>query len=597
MLKKYLIGTLAVAALLIGVTAAAADFGTTTLRVGSKGEAVKAVQTLVGASPVDGIYGRITAAKVKVWQAANGLTADGVFGPASKAKAGSVTTVPTTPGTTVAGCPAGALFNSLTGAPCTSTTPSTGTVTTTGAEGSVAVSYDGAPANGLTINKGENKDVLAIKVKAQGSDMKVTRVWVDVGSRVWLSADTVTLKDGSTVLATLPLTASTVTEVTAGSAYRLEFNGLNFVVAKDTTKVLTMNVNRPTLTTNDDDWTVSAISVRAVDGAGITDTYPLAGRSVVMGDTTAATGTMTVSLNANSPLDMSVSGLSSTSGVTTNVKLMDFDVKATDGPLNVTEIVGTLTSSRATDVASLELRDGTTVLDSVTVGANTLLAANAFDFTELSVDVAKDTTKTLSVYAVVNSITATTGVTAGDSIKATVTKVYATSGPTFTSKNQTSLSVAGNTMHLFKYAPTLTLGAVSAVQADESTSTTVQKGANYSIAFTVAAPSGSDIYVDTTLVLASTGKTVDKGAAIQTTSTVSGVTSQGSTTPASDKIAAGTSRTFTITGYVPHGGSAAGFTAMSLASIPWSTTADDSDQIAQTWGLSDFKTASVYVTQ
>ncbi|NVN97096.1 peptidoglycan-binding protein, partial [Candidatus Nomurabacteria bacterium] len=476
MLKKFLIGTIAMLAVGAFLTASAADFGTTTLKVGSKGEAVKAVQTLVGAEKVDGVFGKLTAAKVMVWQAANGLKADGVFGPASKAKANAGSTV-----TTSAGCPAGAMFNSLTGAACTTTAPSTvagcatgalfsattgascttgatGTISTNGLEGTITTSFDGAPANGLTVNKGENKDVFAVKVKAQGSDMKVTRMWVDVTSRVWLAADTATLKDGSTVIATLPLTASTVTELTAGSAYRLEFNGLNFVVAKDATKLLTLNINRPTLTTNDTDWVISAVTLRAVDGAGITDTYTLptistgVTRNVDMGTTTATTGTMTVSLNSNSPLDMSVSGLSSTSGVTTNIKLMDFDLKATDGPLNVTEVKGTLTSSAATDVASLELRDGTNVLSSVTVGAG-----GAFDFTTLSIDIAKDTTKTLSINAVVNSITAVTGVTVGDSVKATVTNVYATSGGTYATADKTGISVAGNTMHLFKYAPTITL--------------------------------------------------------------------------------------------------------------------------------------------
>ena len=61
------------------------DFGTTTLKVGSKGEAVKALQALVGAE-ADGSFGPITKAKVIVWQKANGLDADGLFGSKSKAK-------------------------------------------------------------------------------------------------------------------------------------------------------------------------------------------------------------------------------------------------------------------------------------------------------------------------------------------------------------------------------------------------------------------------------------------------------------------------------------------------------------------------------
>lgn len=44
------------------------------------------VQKLVGAAP-DGIYGPDTTAKVKAWQAAHGLDADGIFGPLSQAAA------------------------------------------------------------------------------------------------------------------------------------------------------------------------------------------------------------------------------------------------------------------------------------------------------------------------------------------------------------------------------------------------------------------------------------------------------------------------------------------------------------------------------
>ncbi|MCX6753516.1 MAG: peptidoglycan-binding domain-containing protein, partial [Candidatus Nomurabacteria bacterium] len=139
MLKKFLIGTLAVMAVFIATTAFAADFGTTTLRVGSKGEAVKAVQTLVGAT-ADGSFGPMTAAKVKVWQAANGLTADGVFGAMSKAKANGGAVV------TSAGCPAGALFNSLTGASCTTVTSTVAGCTA----GALFSSTTGAACTGTT---------------------------------------------------------------------------------------------------------------------------------------------------------------------------------------------------------------------------------------------------------------------------------------------------------------------------------------------------------------------------------------------------------------------------------------------------------------
>ena len=53
----------------------------TPIKKGSEGDAVKLVQAIVGAEPIDGKFGSGTEAKVKAWQNANGLGSDGVIGP------------------------------------------------------------------------------------------------------------------------------------------------------------------------------------------------------------------------------------------------------------------------------------------------------------------------------------------------------------------------------------------------------------------------------------------------------------------------------------------------------------------------------------
>ena len=50
------------------------------LKIGSRGQQVKDLQEFLGAD-ADGIFGKGTEAAVKVWQAANGLSADGLVGP------------------------------------------------------------------------------------------------------------------------------------------------------------------------------------------------------------------------------------------------------------------------------------------------------------------------------------------------------------------------------------------------------------------------------------------------------------------------------------------------------------------------------------
>jgi len=54
------------------------------LNVGSRGPAVARVQKIVGAT-ADGVYGPNTKAKVAAWQKAKGIDSDGIWGPASEA--------------------------------------------------------------------------------------------------------------------------------------------------------------------------------------------------------------------------------------------------------------------------------------------------------------------------------------------------------------------------------------------------------------------------------------------------------------------------------------------------------------------------------
>lgn len=58
---------------------------TQTLRVGSRGDAVKRMQAKLGIA-ADGVFGHGTAGAVKEWQSSNGLVADGIMGPKSLAK-------------------------------------------------------------------------------------------------------------------------------------------------------------------------------------------------------------------------------------------------------------------------------------------------------------------------------------------------------------------------------------------------------------------------------------------------------------------------------------------------------------------------------
>ncbi len=118
--SKFLIGVLVVAVMAVGVvvvnaTQAAAETCTITktLRVGSKGAEVKCLQAVVGVT-ADGSFGPKTKAAVVAWQANAGLVADGIFGSKSRAawSGGAVS------GNFPAGCTSASGFSSTTGQAC-----------------------------------------------------------------------------------------------------------------------------------------------------------------------------------------------------------------------------------------------------------------------------------------------------------------------------------------------------------------------------------------------------------------------------------------------------------------------------------------------
>src|SRR3989338_3453995 len=123
--SKFLLGVLVVVAVfaVVGAVApsqAAADCTIfTTLRQGSAGLEVQCLQGIVGAT-ADGKFGPLTKAAVMAWQAGRGLVADGVVGPLTRA---ALMGAPT--GNFPAGCTSASGYSPTTGQPCTAL-PSTG---------------------------------------------------------------------------------------------------------------------------------------------------------------------------------------------------------------------------------------------------------------------------------------------------------------------------------------------------------------------------------------------------------------------------------------------------------------------------------------
>ena len=110
-----------------------------------------------------------------------------------------------------------------------------------GTEGSFTVTRLASPSNGTNLDKGETKDVIAIRVAAEGSDMTITRLDVNFNVRPWLYLDTLTImSEGTVVREVSNLSANDFTEIEEGSNYRIRLNGLEVTIPSGTRKEITL---------------------------------------------------------------------------------------------------------------------------------------------------------------------------------------------------------------------------------------------------------------------------------------------------------------------------------------------------------------------
>lgn len=409
---KFLIGTFVFAMAFVATSALAAyDFGTTTIKVGSKGPAVVNVQTVVGAT-TDGIFGPMTKAKVMAWQASKGLTPDGLFGPLSKAKANEVI------GNFPAGCTSAIGFSPTTGVKCDGSTTVTPTpvVVLNGGAGDVSVSSTSTDVENVVTEGTSNVKVLGFKATAEGSDISVTNLKVSLANvgtgatRPNRYADVVSVyMDGNKV------GSADVSDFTVdGLVYSKSIALTNAIVRQGTNNKATFYVTVSALDSIDSvnmtnaDWAILVNNVRFQDATGVIMTSSDTVGSLSTGKFTftslANSGDVkvTVSKGSLNPLTQNVA-VSNTSS-TNNVLMLQMKIKTAGSPVSFDSLSVTPTStvsSITSIVGELQLRDGSSTL--ATIDGSSLVSGSPIAFNlDSTYTIPADTTKTLSVYAKIN---------------------------------------------------------------------------------------------------------------------------------------------------------------------------------------------------
>jgi hypothetical protein len=621
-------------------TGAAAVCFTTDLQQGMTSDNVKNLQIKLGVTPTSGYFGPITLAAVKTFQTAHGIINTGYVGTLTRGALNALYCTPvvsypagctsavgfsTTTGlscsgvvTYPAGCTSAVGFSSTTGLSCAGTTTTTVVAAT---EGTLTVTQYTIPASAtVTVyGGGTNKEVSAYKMKATGSDIRVKRVLVQVGMGAtdfpWRDLSSISLWDGSTLLKEVAVNSTNLTEVTWGTTYQLSFDGLDFLLAKDAEKIISLKVSALAVPqyrgANGITTLIPANGVRGVDTTNL-NVYGPATASTAYTFYTAAADTPSITLSAaiDNPLGGNVIASKT---ATTRVDLLKFNVKVET--IAATFKSGTITvdSNGTTALSAVELYDGTTLLASAATATTT---AADYTWSTFTLPVSAGTTKTLTVKGVMKA-SPTDASAVGVTVKAAagLTGIDANGAALVTTAYP---AIAGNTMYAYTVAPTFAYVSHSVTIKDSST-TSISNIGDTAITFSVTA-NGGDIYIPT-VGNATSGKkagvisgidekitpaysAVNQLYATSTTWTCSSpavsVTDLALVADQLWRVPSGATANCTLSTLVNNYHAASttvGYFSVAVEYVKWYTTATSTEGafVDQTWGLTNIKTPDFYL--
>ena len=340
---KFAVGAVALVAIFVAAKASATVVVPPTLKVGSTGAQVMNVQTVVGVT-ADGSFGPMTKAAVVAWQTAHGLTADGAVGPMTAAAMNG--TSGSGSGSLPAGCTSTSGFSPSTGLPCSgSTSGPTGPLA--GTDGSISDVNELSQYSAEEVGEGqEDIKVLGFEVEASNdgdisiSSARISFTITNASGSDNLDdyVDSIALWMGSTKVGSAD--ASDFSEDSGVYTKTVSFS--NAVVTADETEKFYITVDAAgSFDSGDIDSEVVTVDVenlRFKDGSGVTTTetgYDLDGMDVSIAF---------VSFSASADTELKISTDSSTPEA--DIVMVD-DSSSTDG---VVLLKGKLTLDGDSDV-------------------------------------------------------------------------------------------------------------------------------------------------------------------------------------------------------------------------------------------------------
>jgi hypothetical protein len=613
-MKKLITAVVAFALALTVVAPVAASAQTTAsytyntnLTIGSRGADVVALQSFLEAKGVltipagtaKGYFGALTRSALAAYQSMKGITpAAGYFGPITRAAVSADSSVSTT---TTPGCAVGSLFNSITGQPCTtstSTTPgcvagamyssttgqacsttTTSPVSTTG-EGTLDVRLSSNPADNSSIRTQTDVPVYGLEFRARLADVAVQTLDLQVTSSINSNfstqenpgtlINTIKVWDGSTVLATVPANISTFTK-DSNQNYYVRLTGLNFVVPKDTTKVLTVSFS-----TNSIDVTryvriegYNSSSIRAVSGNGVNTFY--SADNLLRTHSFEKPGTSTLTLSASGNTLRSMNNRVNGSDPLRDVVLGTFNLKSDTGASKLLAVNTTVTAS-GTFPTTLYLYNGSTLIQSKTASSTTVF--DNLDTSNGSTIAQSETPTTFTIKADFLGSTVN-----GSAASTTVTSV------TFETPNGNTGTASGNAVtnvpqYVYTKAAVIKLAGTPTISVTNPSVTTGTTTMTASFPLTIQALGGNVVVPGTT------GAEFD---IVFSNGTNYTATAKSVVTIPNNDISDGSTANVTVTASInPSGALTNGLYNAAITAIRWNA---GNGTATQTYGLEDFKTS------